>query len=273
MEIINSKEKRYFNKELEFITPMQLAISKMLEFFNIKFTFTDNSTNKGYSIFEMSEKSIIVLENNFNDKNNIKEIIKPKKKNLIVSSRIASESIEGINVPMISLAKEGDIEYNKSESIFLDDPAFSFDYSHILPFSGKCSVLHGHTSSVLVELIGNLEKGMVLEFGEMKKRIRECIQEIDHKLFISRKYVTEEDSINYRIQFKGPKGEFDLTVPKETTFLLEGEATIENLAQVVIKLVTPKVKEHNIDGIGVYVYEGMNKGAHLLTSIYSTEML
>ena len=62
----------------------------MLEFFNIKFTFIDDSTNKGYSIFEMDEKAIIVLENNFNDKNNIKEIIKPKKKNLIVSSRIAT---------------------------------------------------------------------------------------------------------------------------------------------------------------------------------------
>ncbi len=255
------------------MTPIQLAVSKMLEFLNIRSTFSDYTTEKGYSLFKIGEKSIIVLENNFSDEDNIKEIIKPNKKNLIVSSRIASDSIEGINVPIISLAKEGDIEYNKSESIFLDDPSFTFDYSHILPFSGKCAVLHGHTSSLLVELIGNLENGMVLEFGEMKKRIRECIQSIDHKLFISKKYITNEDSVNYRIQFKGPKGEFDLTVPKETTFLLEGEATIENLAQVVIKLITPKVKEHNIDGIGVYVYEGMNKGAHLLTSIKSAETL
>ena len=51
----------------------------------------------------------------------------------------------------------GYIEYNKSESIFLDDPAFSFDYSHILPFSGKCSVLHGHTSSVLISGIISLQ--------------------------------------------------------------------------------------------------------------------
>ena len=34
---------------------------------------------------------------------------------------------------------------------------------------------------------------------------------------------------HYQIQFEGPKGMFELQVPKNTTYLLEGEATVENL--------------------------------------------
>ena len=43
-------------------------------------------------------------------------------------------------------------------SIFLEDASFSFDYAHILPLVEKCSILHGHTSSVMVELVGTNEK-------------------------------------------------------------------------------------------------------------------
>ena len=34
-------------------------------------------------------------------------------------------------------------------SIFMEDPSFAFDYAHILPLVEKCSILHGHTSSVM----------------------------------------------------------------------------------------------------------------------------
>ena len=43
-------------------------------------------------------------------------------------------------------------------SIFLEDASFSFDYAHILPLVEKCSILHGHTSSVMVELSRTNEK-------------------------------------------------------------------------------------------------------------------
>src|SRR3989304_3048565 len=47
------------------------------------------------------------------------------------------------------------IQYKTKEvqtgSIFIEDPSFAFDYAHILPLVEKCSILHGHTSSVMVE--------------------------------------------------------------------------------------------------------------------------
>ncbi len=67
-------------------------------------------------------------------------------------------------------------------------------------------------------------------------------------------------------QFAGPKGVFELQVPKNTTYLLEGEATVENLSSEIIKLLVPKMPS-NVEAVGVYIYEGYNKGSHIISNI------
>jgi 6-pyruvoyltetrahydropterin/6-carboxytetrahydropterin synthase len=59
-------------------------------------------------------------------------------------------------------------------------------------------------------------------------------------------------------------------VPKETTLLLGGEATVENLAQELLRRIVPKMPE-NVEAVGVYVYEGLNKGTHLFAQIQRKE--
>jgi len=151
-------------------------------------------------------------------------------------------------------------------SIFLEDGSFSFDYAHILPLVEKCSILHGHTSSVMVELVGQMKNNLLLDFGIAKKIIKEVVNVFDHKFFINREYLKKEDDTHYLIQFDGPKGMFELKVPKNTTYLLEGEATVENLSTEIIKLLAPKMPS-NIEAIGVYIYEGYNKGSHIISNI------
>jgi|TARA_B100000809_G_scaffold260322_1_gene307032 6-pyruvoyltetrahydropterin/6-carboxytetrahydropterin synthase len=159
--------------------------------------------------------------------------------------------------------------YDKSPqtgSIFLEDGSFSFDYAHILPLVEKCSILHGHTSSVMVELVGQMKDNLLLDFGVAKKIIKEVVNIFDHKFFINRKYLKSEDDSHYLIQFDGPKGMFELQVPKNTTYLLEGEATVENLSTEIIKLLAPKMPS-NVEAVGVYIYEGYNKGSHIISKI------
>jgi 6-pyruvoyltetrahydropterin/6-carboxytetrahydropterin synthase len=55
-------------------------------------------------------------------------------------------------------------------------------------------------------------------------------------------------------------------LPKLTTFLLSGEATVETLSLEIIKLLAPKMPP-NIEALGVYIYEGVNKGAHMIAEI------
>jgi 6-pyruvoyltetrahydropterin/6-carboxytetrahydropterin synthase len=154
----------------------------------------------------------------------------------------------------------------QSGSIFIEDPSFAFDYAHILPLVEKCSILHGHTSTVLVELVGDMKNNLLIDFGEAKKIIKETIGVLDHKFFINRKYLKTEDDSHFRITFEGPKGMFDMQVPKHTAYLLEGEATVENLSMEIIKILVPKLPK-NIEAVGVYIYEGYNKGAHLISKI------
>ena len=151
-------------------------------------------------------------------------------------------------------------------SIFIEDPSLAFDYAHILPLVEKCSVLHGHTSTVMVEIIGSMRNNLVIDFGDAKRMIKETLNEIDHKFFINQKYLQRQDDSHYYVSFEGPRGFFNLQLPKSTTYMLSGEATVENLSLEIIKLLSPKMPR-NVEAIGVYVYEGVNKGAHIIAGV------
>ncbi len=165
-------------------------------------------------------------------------------------------------VRVLGLGESGDLQ-----TIFLDDPSFGFDYAHILPRTQKCSVMHGHTSSVLVELVGRPIDGMVVDFGAAKDIVRETVRGLDHKLFINERYVTARTTRSVCLSFNTVHGEFAIRAPVETTVLLPGEATVENLAREVVGRVAPRMPD-NVTAVGVYVYEGLNKGSHLLARVH-----
>lgn len=151
-------------------------------------------------------------------------------------------------------------------SIFIEDPSLAFDYAHILPLVEKCSVLHGHTSTVMVEIIGSMKNNLVIDFGDAKRIIKDALAAIDHKFFINRRYLQKEDDLHYYVAFEGPRGFFNLQVPKSTTYLLSGEATVENLSSEIIRLLAPRMPP-TVQALGVYIYEGVNKGAHIIAGV------
>jgi 6-pyruvoyltetrahydropterin/6-carboxytetrahydropterin synthase len=60
----------------------------------------------------------------------------------------------------------------------------SFSAAHRLEnFYGKCESLHGHNWKVEVFLVGDKldEAGLLQDFGAVKARTRELLEEIDHK--------------------------------------------------------------------------------------------
>jgi len=244
----------------------ELSIAQMLEFLQIEYQYNFVVTlNDGTKInldFKTDRGFIEVIDNE-------NDIIKYKE----LKSKLTDEKIIAIGHPKFAaqLSELEDIVLYKTKevqtgSIFIEDPSFAFDYAHILPLVEKCSILHGHTSSVMVELVGEMKNNLLIDFGEAKKIIKEIISILDHKFFINRKYLVNEDELHFRIAFDGPKGKFDLQVPKNTTYLLEGEATVENLSTEIIKLLVPKMPK-NIEALGVYIYEGYNKGAHIISKI------
>lgn len=154
----------------------------------------------------------------------------------------------------------------ESGSIFIEDPSFAFDYAHVLPLVEKCSVLHGHTSSIMVELIGGMTDNLVMDFGEAKRLVRGAVAEFDHKFFVNEKYLVPSEDGRCRVKFDGPRGSFDISVPSETAYLLRGEATVENLSSELVRILAPRLPP-NIEAVGVYIYEGNNKGSHIISGV------
>jgi 6-pyruvoyltetrahydropterin/6-carboxytetrahydropterin synthase len=167
---------------------------------------------------------------------------------------------------MDSLFFYDSVDHIQTGSIFIEDPSLAFDYAHILPLVEKCSMLHGHTSTVMVEIIGSMKNNLVIDFGEARRIIKETLNTIDHKFFINKKYLQREDDSHYYVAFEGPKGYFSLQLPKMTTYILSGEATVENLSSEIIRLLAPKMPP-NVQALGVYIYEGVNKGAHIIAGV------
>lgn len=256
---------RYLDKKGNLMrSRMELTISQMLAFLGEDYEYDHTITLKKRAVkvdFKTKKGIIEVIDSN-----------EDVKKYMEIKEELSEEKIMAVGRPeFASQIKDlQDIAYYddtpQTGSIFMEDPSFSFDYAHILPLVEKCSILHGHTSSVMVELAGQMKNNMLLDFGVAKRIIREVIGTFDHKFFINKKYLKGQDDLHYKIQFEGPKGMFDLQVPKNTTYLLDGEATVETLSSEIIRLLAPKLPR-NVEAVGVYIYEGYDKGSHIISNI------
>jgi 6-pyruvoyltetrahydropterin/6-carboxytetrahydropterin synthase len=244
----------------------ELSISKLLSFlgipyeYDVNMTFTDGSNTT--IDFKTSEGYIEVVDSDA-DIDKFKRI---KNEQPTINIIAMGHSKYAAKVSELDSLFFYDSNYKQNGSIFIEDPSLAFDYAHILPLVEKCSILHGHTSTVMVEIIGEMTNNLVIDFGDAKRIIKDTLNIIDHKFFINKRYLQKEDDLHYFISFQGPRGYFNLQLPKQTTFLLSGEATVETLSLEIIKLLAPRMP-NNVDALGVYIYEGVNKGAHIIAKI------
>ena len=57
------------------------------------------------------------------------------------------------------------------------------DSAHYLPEHETCGIVHGHTYKIEIVLEGEKQdSGMVMDFYEIKKGVREILKKYDHKL-------------------------------------------------------------------------------------------
>lgn len=139
-------------------------------------------------------------------------------------------------------------------------PGLNFDYAHFLPSSPKCGVLHGHSSMVTVVVLGRVVENMVVEFGELKKTVKKILDEIDHKLIVCTKYVTELDEKTVRVSFDGIGGHYDLLLPRQSVYFMESESTVENISEHLAERLSGLMPE-NVEKVYVRMTEGFGKSA------------
>jgi 6-pyruvoyltetrahydropterin/6-carboxytetrahydropterin synthase len=157
------------------------------------------------------------------------------------------------------------VNRNPAEEISIFVEA-SFDYAHFLPGNEKCFPLHGHTSVAKLELKGEVDKcGMIIDYSEAKRLLREVLSKIDHKMVASEAYSTREGQtlvVKYR--------NFCFRLPIEHVFLIRGEGTSENITRRLIEMMIDKVP-NNVTRIGLTVTEGLGKGVSVTWKQHSTK--
>jgi 6-pyruvoyltetrahydropterin/6-carboxytetrahydropterin synthase len=57
------------------------------------------------------------------------------------------------------------------------------DCAHYIPGHGKCGKLHGHTYKIEVVIEGENKSGMIMDFTDLRKSIRETLAMYDHSTF------------------------------------------------------------------------------------------
>ncbi|MGA2032676.1 MAG: 6-carboxytetrahydropterin synthase [Thermoguttaceae bacterium] len=96
-----------------------------------------------------------------------------------------------------------------------------FCYGHrLLHYEGKCRHLHGHNGKAVITIsaAGLDNRGMVLDFGEIKTRLSTWIDEqLDHRMILHR-----DDPVVPLLEQLG-----------EPMYLLDANPTAENIAKLI----------------------------------------
>lgn len=120
---------------------------------------------------------------------------------------------------------------------------FTFEMAHaLLGYDGSCRFVHGHSYGLTVTVMGttiedvtNPKLGMVIDFGDLKKIVREAvINQFDHALVLNSK--TPHDSL------KNPSEMFDKMI------FVDFQPTSENL---VVDF-AGRIREKLPEGVSLY---------------------
>ena len=142
---------KYIDKKGNLLrTRTELTIAQMLTFLEEEYEYNYEITLKNGKTVKIDFKTSKGLIEVIDNEEDIKQYTEIKDN--------TEGKVMAVGHPKYS-AKIKELEdivfYDKTPqtgSIFLEDKSFTFDYAHILPLVEKCSILHGHTSSVMVEV-------------------------------------------------------------------------------------------------------------------------
>jgi 6-pyruvoyl-tetrahydropterin synthase len=129
-----------------------------------------------------------------------------------------------------------------------------FHYSHGLrQHGGSCQrIAHGHRSSIEILKDGRHERALESLWAQRWSDIY-----IGSTTDLLGQF--EQDGIPYcRFGYAGSEGKFELELPEQLCYLIEGDSTVETLAGHVTSSLR---QEHPDSSFRVRIYEGVGKGA------------
>jgi len=140
-----------------------------------------------------------------------------------------------------------------------------FSSAHIIHEYEKCGRLHGHTYAMHVKIWGQPDsKGIIVDFSNVKKILKEIANSIDHRIIIPEKspiveIVKKDDCVEIDAMgksYKFPIGDCILLPIKSTS--------AENLAKYILEEFEKKIDNlETVKQIEIGVDEGFGQGARI----------
>lgn len=171
------------------------------------------------------------------------------------ASVVASGVARSGTMPGRRMGRSGSSTF--SVSVSKDDLVFSS--AHFITFAGhRCEGLHGHNYRVRVTVVGELneEDGLVFDFLELKRLMRQLCEEIDHRVLLplrSARITVAEDGDAVHVSVDGIRR---YTFPRVDCALLPiANTTVELLAQHLTSRLNAALASHGADQISTIEME------------------
>jgi 6-pyruvoyltetrahydropterin/6-carboxytetrahydropterin synthase len=138
-----------------------------------------------------------------------------------------------------------------------------FSACHFIPGHDRCGRLHGHTYAVHVRLEGEKnESGYIADFYDVKRVIKDIIEELDHRVLIPKRHPDVKLAHNSR-SVHMEVGAKKYLFPAEDVLLLDLPAvTAEHLAEYILEKAAPFIaRMGEVSELQIGLYEGVGQGA------------
>lgn len=179
-----------------------------------------------------------------------------------------------LSVPFVRVFALGDaVKETQITTLLLESDHFNFDYSHFLPWhTGQCADFHGHSSTVSVAVRGWTGKnGMVADFGDLKKIVKDVIGLVDHKVLVPSYTVKKRSGKNVEIEFTSKNRHHLLVLPNSEVMILDKDSTVEHISYLLAELILDSMPQ-NVTDVAVKMNEGIGKAAVSTATIVGRDL-
>jgi 6-pyruvoyltetrahydropterin/6-carboxytetrahydropterin synthase len=137
-----------------------------------------------------------------------------------------------------------------------------FSACHFIAGHEKCGRLHGHTYVVSLRIIGDIgDKGMVMDFVQIKRGLRSIVDDLDHRVIIPADSKRITVSVGDEVEVLAGCKRY--VFPVEDVVLLDTEeSSAEELSRMLLqRLIGSVVFPSNVDNIELGIHEELGQSA------------
>ncbi len=156
------------------------------------------------------------------------------------------------------------------KQVAVEVSGIAFAAAHFVSEGGKCERLHGHNYQITVTIYGEPNpQGMVIDFREIKQRVRKLSKEWDHRILLpAQSQIIKVNEKGNQTEVKTTGGTYNFPV-NDVKVLAVVETTAEELARILCqKIIADLIQDNpNITQVRVSLEESPTSRAIVIMTV------